>query len=123
MKKQEIISALLDNARDRESMVDPADPDCIFAKDAQAMRAAAEMLQNITSNTKYSGFTDEELYILKRQAIHSAGKILLLETYSNDERTTHMNLSNEIMNEIRRRFKAKEQQKEEQSGRGLFADY
>lgn len=43
----DIISSLEDQAKDRESSVDPDDPDCIFRRDAIALRAAARLLREL----------------------------------------------------------------------------
>jgi hypothetical protein len=43
----EVISSLEDQALDRDSMIDADDPDCIFRRDAAALRAAAKMLRKL----------------------------------------------------------------------------
>lgn len=48
MTIDEIISSLEDQAKDRDSSVDEDDPDCIFRKDAQALREAIDLLENLT---------------------------------------------------------------------------
>jgi len=48
MTLDEIIRNLEDQARDRDSSVDKDDPDCIFRQDAQALREAASLLEDLT---------------------------------------------------------------------------
>lgn len=45
MKIDEIIRNLLDQVQDREDSIDEDDPDCIFRRDAAALREAAQILQ------------------------------------------------------------------------------
>lgn len=45
MRIDEIIRSLLEQAQDRESSIDEDDPDCIFRRDAAALREAAHILQ------------------------------------------------------------------------------
>lgn len=58
--------------------------------------------------SKYKNFTDDELYILKRQAIESSARIVMSGTYTDDEIETHKSLLNEITDEIKRRMTKKE---------------
>ena len=48
---------------------------------------------------KFEHFTDDELYILKRQAIESSCKIVMSGKYNDYEGKIH----NQLMNEIKRR--------------------
>lgn len=48
MTIDEIISSLEDQAKDRDSSVDEDDPDCIFRRDAKALREAASLLADST---------------------------------------------------------------------------
>jgi len=52
---------------------------------------------------KFEHFTDDELYILKRQAIESSWKIVMSGKYNDYEGKIHNQLMNEIINEIKRR--------------------
>lgn len=45
MNPKEIIDSLLDQAKDRESMIDHSDPECIFAHDAEALHEAATIIR------------------------------------------------------------------------------
>ena len=45
MTVENIIRSLEDQARDRESSIDEADPDCIFRRDAEALRGALSMIR------------------------------------------------------------------------------
>lgn len=47
----EIIRNLEDQVRDRESSIDPDDPDCIFRRDAAALRAAVKLLRDMEART------------------------------------------------------------------------
>lgn len=47
MTLDEIISNLRDQVDDRESSVDKDDPDCIFRRDAAALRVAVELLEGV----------------------------------------------------------------------------
>lgn len=47
MTLDEIIRSLEDQAKDRDSSVDEDDPECIFRKDAQALREAASVLRAV----------------------------------------------------------------------------
>ena len=52
---------------------------------------------------RFSSFNDEELYMLKRQAIESSWNIVCEDRYSKEEVEVHSNLVNEIIDECRRR--------------------
>ena len=52
---------------------------------------------------KFKHFTDDELYILKRQAIESSWIIIMSGKYNDSEGITHSRLMNEIIDEIKRR--------------------
>ena len=54
MTTEEIIRNLEDQVKDRESSVDKDDPDCIFRRDAEALREAAKFLKAHTM-TKEEG--------------------------------------------------------------------
>lgn len=45
MTREEIIANLEDQTEDRESSIDETDPDCIFRKDAEALREAVKLLR------------------------------------------------------------------------------
>lgn len=47
MKIEEIISSLLDQIDDRESLIPPDDPDSIFKHDAEALREAVKILRAV----------------------------------------------------------------------------
>lgn len=47
----EIIRNLEDQVEDRESLIDKDDPDCIFRRDAAALRAAAKLLREMRAKT------------------------------------------------------------------------
>lgn len=47
MKIEEIISSLLDQIDDRESLTPPDDPDSIFKHDAEALREAVKILRAV----------------------------------------------------------------------------
>ena len=55
---------------------------------------------------KYEHFSDDELYILKRQAIESSARIVISGTYSENEIITHASLLNGTNDEIKRRHKS-----------------
>ena len=52
MKIEEIISSLLDQIDDRESLIPPDDPDSIFKHDAEALREAVEILRAVEREEK-----------------------------------------------------------------------
>jgi hypothetical protein len=52
---------------------------------------------------KFEHFTDDELYILKRQAIESSWEICSCGAYSEYNVKLHGKLMNEIIKEIKRR--------------------
>lgn len=52
---------------------------------------------------KFEHFTNDELYILKRQAIESSWEICGCGSYNEFEVRLHEKLMNEIINEIKRR--------------------
>jgi len=54
---------------------------------------------------KFEHFTDDELYILKRQAIESSWEICSCGSYNEFEIRLHKKLMNEIAEEIKRRIK------------------
>ncbi len=54
---------------------------------------------------KFKMFTDDELYILKRQAIESSSRIVMSGSYSDNEIKIHNNIINEIIDEIKYRNK------------------
>lgn len=49
MKIEEIISSLRDQIDDRESLIPPDDPDSIFKHDAEALREAVRLIEQIRS--------------------------------------------------------------------------
>ena len=55
------------------------------------------------ANNKYEFFTDDELYMLSRQAIESSYEIVESDNYSGEERLLHNKLLNEIIKEQKRR--------------------
>lgn len=57
---------------------------------------------NIRRN-RFSEFTDEELYILERQAVESSFSIVMEDKYSQNEIETHKRLINEIIQAIKER--------------------
>ncbi len=52
---------------------------------------------------KFEHFTDDELYILKRQAIESHWEICSCGAYNEFEVRLHEKLMNEIVDEVKRR--------------------
>jgi len=52
---------------------------------------------------KFEHFTDDELYILKRQAIESSWEICGCGAYNEFEIRLHEKLMNEIADEVKRR--------------------
>lgn len=52
---------------------------------------------------KYELFTDDELYMLSRQAIESSYEIVESERYSEEEILLHEKILNEIIEEQKRR--------------------
>lgn len=52
---------------------------------------------------KYELFTDDELYILKRQAIESSSNIVMSGRYTEYSMNIHNSLMNEIIGEIKSR--------------------
>lgn len=52
---------------------------------------------------KYELFTDEELYVLKRQCIEASFDIVMSGKYTELVKETHERLLNEIILEIKRR--------------------
>lgn len=52
MKIEEIISSLLDQIDDRESLIPPDDPDSIFKHDAEALREAVKILRAVEKEEK-----------------------------------------------------------------------
>jgi hypothetical protein len=52
---------------------------------------------------KYKGFTDAELYVLKRQAIESSYEIVCGDLYKDSVKTIHGRILNEIIDEIKER--------------------
>ncbi len=57
---------------------------------------------------KYKGFSDDELYILKRQAIHSSYNIICENKYPTALMNFHCSLLNEIIEEIKIREQKRE---------------
>lgn len=53
--------------------------------------------------SKFEHFTDDELYMLKRQALGSSWKIIMTGEYNEFEKKVHNQIINEINNEIKRR--------------------
>ena len=51
---------------------------------------------------KFEHFTDDELYILKRQALESSWKIIMTGKYNEFQREIHNQIVNEINDEIKR---------------------
>ena len=60
---------------------------------------------------KYELFTDDELYILKRQAIESSYHIVMEDRYSESECKIHNDIMNEIIDEIKYRGRLKNEKK------------
>lgn len=54
-------------------------------------------------NKRFEQFTDEELYMLKRQAIETSYEITCSDRYNQGEIDCAQNLLNEILNECRDR--------------------
>ena len=54
-------------------------------------------------DNKFEKFTDDEIYVLKRQAIESSANIMLSGRYEPDFRKAHGDMLNEITSEIKRR--------------------
>lgn len=52
---------------------------------------------------KFEHFTDDELYMLKRQALGSSWKIIMTGEYNEFEKKVHNQIINEINDEIKRR--------------------
>lgn len=55
------------------------------------------------NENKFNLFTDDELYVLKRQAIESSFEIMMGERYDKDFKKAHGKILNEITNEIVKR--------------------
>jgi hypothetical protein len=55
------------------------------------------------STSRFSAFTDDELYMLKRQAIESSYEIEISGKYSEKEKAMHNAILNEIIDAIRSR--------------------
>jgi hypothetical protein len=53
--------------------------------------------------SKYKGFTDNEIYILSRQAIESSYEITMIGKYPEDEQEIHSQLLKELIDERKRR--------------------
>ena len=49
--------------------------------------------------SRFKEFSDEEIYILSRQAIESSYEILMSETYNESEQDLHRKLLNELISE------------------------
>lgn len=64
---------------------------------------ANKLPYNRPNMNKFEHFTDDELYILKRQAIESSWKICGCGAYSEYKVKLHGKLMNEIIEEIKRR--------------------
>ena len=64
---------------------------------------AKKLPYNRPNINKFEYFTDNELYILKRQAIESSCKIVMSGKYNEFEGKIHNQLLNEIIDEIKRR--------------------
>lgn len=74
MTIDEIIRSLEDQAKDRDSSVDEDDPDCIFRRDAKALREAASLLTELAEYRK-TGLTAteyDERFDMLRQLVISA---------------------------------------------------
>lgn len=52
MTVENIIHNLEDQVKDRESNIDEADPDCIFRRDAEALRGALAMIRGEKKETR-----------------------------------------------------------------------
>ena len=58
--------------------------------------------------SRFKDFTEDELYMLKRQSIESSFNIMELDAYTNCQCVIHKDLMNEILEEFRRRQYNKE---------------
>ena len=54
-------------------------------------------------NPKYAQFTDDEIYMLSRQAMEASGQIMLYPGYTRIEKDIHKKLMNELIDERRYR--------------------
>lgn len=55
--------------------------------------------------SRFEKFTENEVYILFRQAMESSAEIVMMGDYNNQEIKIHNNLLNELIDELRRREK------------------
>ena len=56
---------------------------------------------------RFINFSDDEIYILSRQAIESSANIVLTGRYSKEEQRIHNDLMNELIEERKYRDKVK----------------
>ena len=55
------------------------------------------------AKNKWENFTDEEIYMLKRQAMEGSFEIVMTGKYSESEKRIHNELLNGVIDEIKRR--------------------
>ena len=53
--------------------------------------------------TRFKEFTDDELYVLKRQAVESSWEIIMSGNYAEDLTPIHSKIWNEVLEEISNR--------------------
>ena len=55
--------------------------------------------------SRFDQFTENEVYILFRQAMESSAEIVMMGNYNQEEIKLHNNLLNEMIDELKRREK------------------
>ena len=55
--------------------------------------------------SRFDQFTENEVYILFRQAMESSAEIVMMGNYNQEEIKLHNNLLNEMIDELKRRGK------------------
>lgn len=53
--------------------------------------------------SRWSGFTDDEIYMLKRMAIESSCEIIRGDRYHDDDKQIHTDILNDLIVESKRR--------------------
>lgn len=58
---------------------------------------------NNTTNNRFKEFSDDEIYMLSRQAIEGSFEIVIGDKYSKEEKQIHSKLINELADERKKR--------------------
>ena len=63
------------------------------------------VLTEANGQSRFEKFTEDEVYILFRQAMEASAEIVMLWSYNNQEIKIHNDLLNEMIDELKRREK------------------